>query len=57
MVTHIGVPQETTTMPGESMYCDARIRYWEEEWISQLLDEAMRLKGKRPAEETRPRKH
>jgi len=51
------MPQETTTMTGESMYCDARIRYWEEEWISQLLDEAMRLKGKRPAEETRARKH
>ena len=32
-------------MPGESMCYDARIRYWEEEWLSQLLAEAMRLKG------------
>jgi hypothetical protein len=33
-------------MPGEldSMTCEARIRYWEEEWVSQLLEEAMRLK-------------
>jgi len=30
---------------GESMTCDARIRYWEEEWLSQLLEEALRLKG------------
>ena len=33
-------------MPGESMCFDARIRYWEEEWLSQLLEEALRLKGK-----------
>ncbi|HEX9907330.1 MAG TPA: hypothetical protein VGB78_02545 [Thermoplasmata archaeon] len=31
--------------PGESMTYDARIRYWEEEWISQLLEEALRLKS------------
>ena len=33
-------------MPGEldSMTCEARIRYWEEEWLSQLLEEALRLK-------------
>ena len=30
---------------GESMTFDARIRYWEEEWLSQLLEEALRLKG------------
>jgi len=30
--------------PGESMTYDARIRYWEEEWLSQLLEEALRLK-------------
>jgi hypothetical protein len=29
---------------GESMTYDARIRYWEEEWLSQLLEEALRLK-------------
>lgn len=23
---------------------DARIRYWEEEWLSKLLEEALRLK-------------
>lgn len=28
------------------MCFDARIRYWEEEWLSQLLEEALRLKGK-----------
>lgn len=32
-------------MSGESMTYDARIRYWEEEWLSQLLEEALRLKG------------
>ena len=30
----------------ESMTYDARIRYWEEEWLSQLLEEALRLKSK-----------
>jgi hypothetical protein len=38
-------------MPGESMCFDARIRYWEEEWLSQLLEEALRLKGKASTEE------
>ena len=42
-------------MPGEldSMTCEARIRYWEEEWLSQLLEEAMRLKE--DVSEKRPR--
>ncbi|HUS56723.1 MAG TPA: hypothetical protein VMY17_01745 [Thermoplasmata archaeon] len=34
---------------------DARIRYWEEEWLSKLLAEAIRLKSESPpveAEET-----
>ena len=35
-------------MPGDSMCYDARIRYWEEEWLSQLLAEALRLKGEVP---------
>ena len=39
-------------MPGESMCYDARIRYWEEEWLSQLLAEALRLKGEAPSPET-----
>ncbi|MBE0518798.1 MAG: hypothetical protein IH630_06200 [Thermoplasmata archaeon] len=39
-------------MTGESMCYDARIRYWEEEWVSQLLAEALRLKGETPSEET-----
>ena len=30
----------------ESMTWDARLRYWDEEWLSQLLEEAMRLKTK-----------
>jgi hypothetical protein len=33
------------------MCFDARIRYWEEEWLSQLLEEALRLKGKVPVPE------
>jgi len=37
----------------DSMCYDARIRYWEEEWVSQLLEEAIRLKAKfAPAPET-----
>jgi hypothetical protein len=42
-------------LPGESMCHDARIRYWEEEWLSKLLAEAVRLKSESPpveAEET-----
>ncbi len=31
---------------GDSMCYDARIRYWEEEWVSRLLEEAIRLKEK-----------
>jgi len=47
MVTDIALPAGgQTTVPGEldSMTCEARIRYWEEEWLSQLLEEALRLK-------------
>jgi hypothetical protein len=43
-IVYIG--REAGSMPGESMCFDARIRYWEEEWLSQLLEEALRLKGK-----------
>lgn len=32
----------------EAMTYEARIRYWEEEWLSQLLEEALRLKGSAP---------
>lgn len=43
-------------MPGEldSMTCEARIRYWEEEWLSQLLEEAMRLKEDVSEKSARP---
>ncbi len=43
-------------MPGEidSMTCEARIRYWEEEWLSQLLEEAMRLKEDVSEKKPRP---
>jgi len=34
------------------MTYDARIRYWDEEWLSQLLEEALRLKGKAEGVET-----
>ena len=40
----------------ESMTYEARIRYWEEEWLSQLLEEALRLKkdtSERPARKDR----
>lgn len=60
MVTDIGVSAGgQTSVPGEldSMTCEARIRYWEEEWVSQLLEEALRLKGdlhkERPARKSR----
>jgi len=39
----------------ESMTYEARIRYWEEEWLSQLLEEALRLKG--DTSEKPPRKN
>lgn len=41
---HIGGQR---VLPGEcdSMTYEARLRYWEEEWLSQLLEEALRLKG------------
>ena len=43
-------------MTGEidSMTCEARLRYWEEEWLSQLLEEAMRLKKDVSDKRTRP---
>ena len=46
--------QQTMSGELETMTYEARIRYWEEEWLSQLLEEALRLKGK-PAEKP-PRK-
>lgn len=54
MVTTIRMWQgaEKDMSPGESMTYDARIRYWEEEWLSQLLEEALRLKGKAQGAET-----
>ena len=33
-------------MPGDTMCFDDRIRNWDEEWVSQLLEEALRLKTK-----------
>ncbi len=38
-------------MPGEAICSEARLKYWEEEWLSQLLSEALRLKGFNPEEE------
>jgi hypothetical protein len=38
-------------MPGEAICSEARLKYWEEEWLSQLLSEALRLKGLTPEEE------
>ncbi len=31
-------------MPADTVCYDDRIRNWDEEWVSQLLEEAMRLK-------------
>jgi hypothetical protein len=31
-------------MPGDDGCLDDRIRNWDEEWVSQLLEEALRLK-------------
>jgi len=33
-------------MPGDSVCWDDRVRNWDEEWLSQLLEEALRLKEK-----------
>ena len=38
-------------MPGEAICSEARLKYWEEEWLSQLLSEALRLKGFKPEED------
>jgi len=48
--------QQTMSDELESMTYEARIRYWEEEWLSQLLEEALRLKkdtSERPARKDR----
>jgi len=31
-------------MPADTVCYDDRIRNWDEEWVSQLLEEAIRLK-------------
>ena len=38
-------------MPGDSVWFDTRIRNWDEEWLSELLSEALRLKEKSSTEE------
>jgi len=59
MVTDISrAAGDQHTMTGEldAMTYEARIRYWEEEWLSQLLEEAIRLKAaasEKPARKTR----
>ena len=37
-------------MPGDTVCFDTRIRNWDEEWLSELLAEALRLKEKSSAE-------
>jgi len=44
-------------MPGDTVCFDARIRNWEEEWVSELLEEALRLKGKFSAEADKTSHH
>lgn len=38
-------------MPGDSICTDARLKYWEEEWLTLLLSEALRLKNVTSEEE------
>jgi len=56
MVTDISYDaggQQIMTGELDAMTYEARIRYWEEEWLSQLLEEALRLKGNTPAKPPR----
>jgi hypothetical protein len=47
MVTDIGCTAGGQKhMPGDSVCWDDRVRNWDEEWLSQLLEEALRLKEK-----------
>jgi len=39
------------------MTYEARLRYWEEEWLSQLLEEALRLKGEVPPDQAGRKGH
>ncbi len=49
--------QHIMTGEHDTMTYEARIRYWEEEWLSQLLEEALRLKkdtsSEKPARKSR----
>jgi len=49
--------QQIMTGELDVMTYEARIRYWEEEWLSQLLEEALRLKkdtsSEKPARKSR----
>jgi hypothetical protein len=44
------VCRRANALPGDSVCFDARIRNWDEEWLSELLAEALRLKDKSAAE-------
>ncbi len=44
-------------MPADTVCYDDRIRNWDEEWVSQLLEEAIRLKVKSSKEPTRASCH
>lgn len=46
MVMDIGYTAGGQLMPGDYGCFDDRIRNWDEEWVSQLLEEALRLKKK-----------
>ncbi len=43
--------RRSSRMPGDAICSDARLKYWEEEWLSELLSEALRLKKLTPEEE------
>ena len=52
-ICHIAGGQQIMTGELDAMTYDARIRYWEEEWLSQLLEEALRLKADTPSKPPR----
>ncbi len=52
-ICHTAGGQQIMTGELDAMTYEARIRYWEEEWLSQLLEEALRLKKDAPERPSR----
>jgi hypothetical protein len=51
---HMVFCRRPETMPGDYGCFDDRIRNWDEEWVSQLLEEALRLKKQFGESKRRP---